>query len=170
MLRVMGLLLLVMANPVGAQDAAELALARKVLTALQPLSFQKMREYCGYLALDRDGVLVASDPVPGDRASCAAPFPAGLAVVASYHTHGDFDEEYFNEMPSTIDLESDSAFYLNGYVATPGGRFWYIDGRQKVTRQICGEDCLPAAPLFRKGAEGRIFDVYTYDDLRRLQR
>ena len=168
MLRV--LVLLVMVTPAAAQDAAELALAREVLTTLQPLSFRKMREYCGYLALDRTGRLVATDPVPGDMASCAAAFPQDLAVVASYHTHGTFNEGYFNEMPSTIDIESDSAFYLNGFVVTPGGRFWYIDGRDRTARQICGVGCLPAAPLFRKGTEGVVADTYTYDDLRRLQR
>ena len=159
-----------LAHPVAAQDEAELSLARTVLAELQALSFAKKREYCGYLGLTREGVLVATDAVPGDMASCAAEFPTDVAVVASYHTHGTFDEGYYNEMPSTIDIDSDAAAYMNGFVATPGGRLWYIDGRARVTRQICGLGCLPVAPLFSKTAEGEVEEVYTYDDLRRLQR
>lgn len=160
---------LVWAAPAGAQDAAEVALARDVLTALQPLSFEKGREYCGYLGLTRQGELVASAAVPGDMASCTADLPDDIAVIASYHTHGAFDEGYFNEMPSTTDVESDAAFLLNGYVATPGGRFWHIDGRTRIARQVCGGGCLPVAPGHYKEADGEVADVYTLQELRRLQ-
>ena len=34
-----------------AQDAAELVVAKEVLTRLQPLSFEKRREYCGYIGI-----------------------------------------------------------------------------------------------------------------------
>lgn len=154
----------------AAQVPQETELARNVLTWLQPLSFAQQREYCGYLALNRAGTLIVTPPVAGNRAGCAAAFPSDLAVVASYHTHGTFDEGYHNEVPSTVDIESDSMFYINGYVATPGGRFWYIDGRARTARQICGLGCLPAAPMFRKGAGGAVAEVYTYDMLRRLHR
>ncbi len=170
MLRRIALLFTIAVTPLHAQNAQELALARDVLTGLQSLSFEKKREYCGYLGLDRTGNLVATNPIPGDMASCAADFPDDLAVVASYHTHGAYDDGYFNEMPSTIDVESDSAYYMDGFVATPGGRFWYIDGRAKFVRQVCGVGCLPVAPQFRKGADGEIAEAYTYDDLRRAQR
>jgi hypothetical protein len=170
MLSLLVLLSLLLAVPATAQDAQELALARSVLTDLQVLSFKKKREYCGYLGLTRDGTLISSDPVAGDMASCSAHFPSDVAVIASYHTHGTFDEGYFNEMPSTIDVESDSAVYINGYVATPGGRLWYIDGRTRVSRQICGVGCLPTAPQFRKGADGGVAEVYTFRELRRRQR
>ena len=161
---------LLIATPAAAQDAREVALVRDVFAELQPLSFRKKREYCGYLGLTREAELVATAPVPGDMASCAADFPADLAVVASYHTHGTFDEGYYNEMPSLTDIDSDSAAYLNGYVATPGGRLWYIDGRNRVTVQLCGVGCLPVAPLFSKDRDGEVAEAYTYDDLRALQR
>lgn len=170
MLRIVLLLALAFASPVTAQDATELALARAVLADLQPLSFRKEWEYCGYLGLTRTGAMIATNPVPGDMASCAAEFPTDVAIIASYHTHGTYDAGYFNEMPSLQDLESDSATYLNGYVATPGGRLWYIDGRRMVTHQICGIGCLPVAPLFSKAADGAVAEAYTYDDLRQLQR
>ena len=161
---------LMVATPAAAQDARETALVKEVFAELQLLSFRKKREYCGFLALTRKGDLVATDPVPGDMASCAADFPTDLAVVASYHTHGTFDDGYHNEMPSLTDIDSDRAVYLNGYVATPGGRLWYIDGRRGVTFQICGTGCLPVAPLFSKDREGAVAEAYTYDDLRALQR
>ena len=168
MLRVLAILIMALpALPVQAQDAAEVALARTVLTRLQALSFSKGREYCGYLGLTRDGTLVASVAVPGDMASCDAPFPDDIAVVASYHTHGAFDAGYYNELPSTIDVDGDSDFFMNGYIATPGGRFWFVDGRNRTVHQICGTGCLPVAPGFRKGADGTIAEQYSYDRLRR---
>ena len=170
MLRLFLPVILLITAPATAQDARELQLVRDVFASLQPLSIRKKREYCGYLGLTRQGKMVATDPVAGDMASCAAPFPAGIAVIASYHTHGTYDARYFDEMPSLQDLESDSATYLNGYVATPGGRLWYIDGRQKVTHQICGVGCLAVAPLFSKADDGEVAAAYTYDDLRQLQR
>ena len=154
------------AAPAAAQDAVEMEVAREILSSLQHLSFEKRREYCGFIGYDARGVLVATPGFPGTMARCGAPFPDDLAVVASYHTHGAFDHGYFNEIPSDIDVESDHAFLLNGYVSTPGGRFWYIDGREKVTWQICGTGCLPIAPGFYKGASGPIAERYTFDELR----
>lgn len=149
-----------------AQDLVEAEVAREVLTRLQIVSFEKRREYCGFIGYNNNAELVASVETPGSQASCSAPFPDDLAVVASYHTHGAFDHDYFNEIPSDIDMESDAAFFLNGYVSTPGGRLWYIDGRARVARQICGIGCLPVAPGFYKGVNGDIADEYTYDALR----
>ena len=169
MLRLILPLSLALAAPAGAQDAAQTALAKSVLSRLQPVSFRERREYCGYLGITRSGKLIASVAVPGDMASCSVAFPDDVAVVASYHTHGTFDDGYFNEMPSTLDMESDAESFLDGYVATPGGRLWHIDGRAGTARQICGIGCLPVAPGFRKGADGEVAEVYTYDDLRQLQ-
>ena len=153
-------------TPVLAQDPEEVEVARKILTELQPLSFQKHREYCGFIGYNNNGELVATPATAGTQASCGAAFPDDLAVVASYHTHGAFDHGYFNEIPSDIDMESDGEFLLNGYVATPGGRMWYIDGREQVTWQICGTACLPVSPGFYKGVNGDIAQEYTFDGLR----
>ena len=86
-------------------------------------------------------------------------------MLASYHTHGAFDLGYFNEIPSDIDMESDAAFLLNGYVSTPGGRLWYVDTDEMQVRQICGIGCLPKDPNFVEGADGKIEEVYSYQDL-----
>tara|TARA_R110002051_G_scaffold136488_3_gene209133 strand:- start:5146 stop:5673 length:528 start_codon:yes stop_codon:yes gene_type:complete len=151
--------------PVAAQDTEELRLARDVLTRLQPISFEKGREYCGYIGYDAQGTMIASPPVMGTKDSCAATFPHNFAITASYHTHGDFDRGYFNEIPSDIDMEGDQRFYMNGYVSTPGGRLWYIDTQVMVTRQVCSVACLPVAEGFRKGAKGDVAQSYTYEAL-----
>ena len=152
--------------PAMAQDAAELVVAKEVLTRLQPLSFEKRREYCGYVGYNADGIMIATKPVAGDQASCGAPFPRDIAVTASYHTHGDFDAGYFNEVPSVVDMEGDAEFYMNGYVSTPGGRMWFIDSSLLFAYQVCGIGCLPTAPGFQKGKDGDIADAYEYDALR----
>ncbi len=154
-----------LASPVSAQDAAEAVIAREVLASLQDISFRKRREYCGYIGYNDAAELVATPATGGTQAACSAAFPNDIAVVASYHTHGAFDRGYFNEIPSDVDMESDAHFLLNGYVSTPGGRLWYIDGRALVARQICGIGCLPVAPGFTKGSSGEIAQEYTFDEL-----
>lgn len=154
------------ACPAMAQDVEELRIAREVLARLQPMSFDKKREYCGYIGYDENGVLKASAAVAGTRDTCAAPFPRNMAITASYHTHGDFDDGYFNEIPSDIDIEGDKQFYMNGYVSTPGGRLWYIDTQVMGAWQICGVACLPVSNRFQKGSAGDVAESYTYDALR----
>ena len=158
-------IVMVFGQELAAQDAEELAVAREVLGRLQQQSFEKRREYCGYIGYDASGTMIATPPVEGTRDSCAAPFPRNVAVTASYHTHGDFDHGYFNEIPSDVDMEGDKEFYMNGYVSTPGGRLWFIDTQIMVTHQVCGIGCLPMAQGFRKGAKGTIVQSYTYDEL-----
>ena len=164
-MRLFALIIALLATgPVAAQDAAELTVAKDILTRLQPLSFLKDREYCGYVGYNADGVMVATPPIPGDYASCAAAFPRNIAVTASYHTHGDYDPDYLNEIPSLVDMEGDAKFYMNGYVATPGGRLWFIDTQRMVTYQLCGLGCLPMAPDFRDTSQVAV--EYTHDALR----
>jgi hypothetical protein len=162
----LAIFLLFPAGTLLAQDAAERVIAQEVLTRLQPLSFAKGREYCGYIGYWADGTLGATPPMAGDQASCSAIFPRDMAVISSYHTHGDFDAQYFNELPSVTDVESDAKFYMNGYIATPGGRMWYIDSRLKIATQICGLGCLPQSAKFQKGKDGQVAVSYTFDELR----
>lgn len=152
-------------QPAAAQDAQEVAVARAVLASLQDISFRKRREYCGFIGYNDEAELVASPATVGTQASCSAAFPDDLAVVASYHTHGAYDRGYFNELPSDTDMKSDAAFLLNGYISTPGGRLWFVDGRALIARQICGVGCLPVAPGFAKGRRGEIETTYTFDEL-----
>ena len=152
--------------PAAAQDAAEVEVARAALAAIQETSFRKRREFCGYIGYDARGELVATDPVQGTRASCGAPYPDDLAVTASYHTHGAFDAGYFNELPSTVDVEGDMQWLLTGYVATPGGRFWHIDASQRVARLVCGEACLPRDSRYRSCNAPEPQESYTLAELR----
>lgn len=162
--------LIIGAGPLVAQDAAEMALARETLTALQALSFAKEREFCGYIGYDAEGQLRATRAVQGDEATCLAEIPENFAVTASYHTHGGFDPDYFGEIPSDIDIEGDASLWINGYVSTPGGRFWFVDTRTMEVRLLCGLSCLPMAPGYRKGTNGPIASKYSYDALvRKLQ-
>ena len=149
-----------------AQDLEEVDLAMEVLADLQQPSFDENREFCGYIGLNAEGELVASDATPGTLDSCLADDPVEIEVIfASYHTHGAFSEDYFNEVPSGEDMESDEAEGIDGYVATPGGRLWYIDTERMVASQICGLGCLPVDPDFIAGIDGVIQESYAYDDL-----
>ena len=53
----------------------------------------------------------------------------------------------------------------NGYVATPGGRFWYIDGTSGSVYQLCAPGCLPRDPGFVAGLFGDIRAFYTLEQL-----
>lgn len=157
--------LCVVATVAMGQDATEIALARATLSALQPLSFAKDREFCGFIGYDAGGVLRATRAVMGDESTCLADLPEDLAVTASYHTHGGFDPDFFGEIPSDIDVEGDAALWINGYVSTPGGRFWFVDSQAMEVRLLCGLSCLPMAPGYRKGTNGPIASRYSYDAL-----
>lgn len=154
----------------GAQSAAEIRFAKRVLDTLQPLSFQGNREYCGYLAYNAAGKLVATAAHPGKESEClpTEPDPA-LNVFASYHTHGKFDLDVPAEFPSVGDIEADEAEGIDGFVATPGGRLWYVDTEDMQVRQICSIGCLKQDPGFKPGLDGKIEQVYSYEDLLALE-
>ncbi len=160
------LALVLAASPGLAQDGAELALAKQVLADLNPVSIRENREYCGYIGFDAAGRLVHSQPARGDLESCEPDDPLELEViVASYHTHAAYSPDYYNELPSAEDMEGDEAEGIDGYVATPGGRLWYIDTEDMVISQICGIGCLPKDPDFVAGDLGIIAQSYEYDEL-----
>lgn len=152
--------------PATAQSAAEDALIRQVFAQLQPISFRENVEYCGYVGLDDNGQLVASPATRGDEGSCLSDDPTNIAVItASYHTHGAYSPDYYNEVPSGDDMEGDEAEGIDGWVATPGGRLWYIDTEDMIARQVCGIGCLTADPRFVAGDMGHIEQSYSYDEL-----
>jgi hypothetical protein len=165
MLRCCLALIVLLPISASAQTAEEVEVARDILRSLQGPSFAKGREYCGFIGYDANGVLKASAPVAGTQASCYSEIPRNFAATASYHTHGDFDMGYINEIPSDIDIEGDAELRINGYVATPGGRFWFVDTQKMEVRQLCGPGCLPIAPGFYKGANGTIALRYSYEEL-----
>ena len=133
----------------SAQTAEELAFARTHLGQLQARSLRTGREYCGFFGYDGTGRLVAVKARPGGAASCTAIWPhPRIRVFASYHTHGAWDADADGEVPSVEDMQGDMADGIHGYLSTPGGRFWFIDGPKGVARQICGPGCLAIDPAY----------------------
>lgn len=161
------LLLAVTSLPLSAEPAPEVtALARQVLNDLQAESIRRNREYCGLIGRAPDGRLVVGKPRRGWRASCRPRLlPADVTEIASYHTHGAYSDRYDNEVPSTDDLLADHDGGTDGYVATPGGRFWVIDGSALTTRQICGLGCLASDPAFEPDPELPVAPRYTLEQL-----
>ncbi|GHE99181.1 hypothetical protein GCM10016455_19890 [Aliiroseovarius zhejiangensis] len=165
-MRALFLALFILPLPAWAQEPGELALVKKVFAKLQPISIRADREYCGYIGYDKSGKLVASKAMRGGKGNCMSRDPTELVtVIASYHTHGAFSTRYANEVPSGDDMETDEMEGVDGWVATPGGRLWYIDTTDMVASQICGIGCLPMDARFREGDMGRIAQSYTYGQL-----
>ena len=158
------------AAPVAAQSRAEQGLAKETLRALQAQSIQGNREYCGVIGQDAAGRLIVSQAARGSRARCRYPnAPRGTRVVATFHTHGAFLERFDNEVPSVLDVLADMATGTNGYISTPGGRFWYVNGRTGEVRLICGPKCMPWDPRYVPGLAGPVARKYTLDQLKRRQ-
>lgn len=145
------LLAILLASSAQAQPRDEAALARQVLDALQPRSISEKREYCGYIGRDRNSHLVATPATAGDLTSCLADEPPpDLRITASYHTHGNYDPDQDSELPSYDDVLGDRDEGINGYLSTPGGRLWFIDGERGMATQVCSIGCLTADPRFRR--------------------
>ena len=145
-----------------AQPADEMALAKKMLRELQPRSVRESREFCGMIGIDDQGRYVVGPVSRGTAARCTFRRPrTARKIVASFHTHGAYLPGYDNEVPSIIDLESERAHGLRGYVATPGGRFWLVDGVSSQVTLICGPKCLPWDPRYDDGELDRIRESYT---------
>ena len=157
---------LAVASPLAAQPVDEEVLVRALFAELNPISIAEGVEYCGYVGFDIEGDLIFSEPTRGDESSCLSSDPAEIEVItASYHTHGQFLTDYANELPSGEDMEGDEAEGIDGWVATPGGRLWYIDTDLMETFQVCGIGCLPTDPEFIAGDFGPIAERYSYDAL-----
>lgn len=141
--------------------------AREQLDSLQARSFSDDLELCGIVFETSDGELGASRPAAGDTASCDINVfdEPGMIPVASFHTHGRHSRMYDGEVPSLIDIQSDVASGIDGYVATPGGRFWHIDHRRAEAQLICGPACLTQDPAYQPCAGDRIERIYTFETL-----
>ena len=149
-----------------AQSAEELALAKGIFAQLNPRSIADNVEYCGYIGRDSQGNLVFSQPTRGTNDSCLADDPTNIDVITmSYHTHAAFSTDYNSELPSGADMEGDEDEGIDGWVGTPGGRLWYIDTTDMITRQICGIGCIPSDPNFIQGDSGIIEQSYSYNEL-----
>jgi Domain of unknown function (DUF4329) len=157
-------------TPVFAQQAQEVALAKSVLNALQPASIRQNREYCGYIGVDATGALVATRARRGNTDSCLADEPPqDLNIIASYHTHAGFEPDFDSEVPSLDDMLADRDEGIDGYVATPGGRLWFVDTLKMQARELCARPCLAADPDFSPGVFGKVRSSYTVKQLRRRE-
>jgi hypothetical protein len=161
---------LVCALPGQAQDAQLVAAAKSTLAKLQSNSFDAEREYCGLLGALPDGRIAATRPRKGRMDSCKPREFSGAAIpVASFHTHGAYDIDADAEVPSSSDILADHEEGLDGFVSTPGGRFWFIDGAAKTARQICGVGCLPQDPDFKAEPAGSVRQSYTLEQIKRRE-
>ncbi len=162
----LALMLMVLPMKAPAQSAEETAFVRALMESMNALSVRFNREVCGFVLRDPDGSYSSTKASWGGPASCASePLEAGVEVVSSWHTHAAWAEGYDGEVPSTQDVEGDMAFGVNGWVGTPGGRLWFVDGATGTVRQSCGRDCLPVDPNFFPEEHGPVAEVYTLDAL-----
>lgn len=145
------------------------AFAKAELDALQRPSFADDKELCGIIFETSDQELGVSRPTSGDEASCDISYfdEPGMVPIASIHTHGKYSPRYDGEVPSIVDIESDIATGMDGYVATPGGRFWHIDHTTGKASLVCGVGCITQDPNYVPCGEDRIASTYTIEDLRR---
>lgn len=151
-----------------ARTEAEVAFVSRLFDDIQGRSISEDREYCGLIGIDGNGNYVASKPRRGRTATCLPPAPAtvGFVALASYHTHGSFSPDYYTEIPSFDDMRTDIEDGTDGYIATPGGRLWFVDARRRIASQICGLNCLIPDPEFREDPDYPVMQTYTLDDLR----
>jgi len=150
----------------AAQERGEVDLAMEVLSAAQLISIRHNLEFCGYLGFDRAGEIRSSNWVQGEVDACLPLWPEDLDVVASWHTHAAFDVGAWSEVPTVMDIEADEDEGVDGYVSTPGGRFWFVDTEAMEVVQLCDPgECVPVDPDFVRGSEGEIWQSYTYQEL-----
>lgn len=148
----------------------ETVFAKTALNKLQAKSISKNREYCGYIGLDVAGNFIATKPRKGRKSSCLAySVSDDFRILASYHTHGAYSENYESELPSSDDLIADIDEGLDGYVATPGGRVWFNDARSETTALLCSAACVAADPNFDADDIPDIKRSYTLDELLALE-
>jgi len=115
---------------------------------------------------DMAGHLRLTGPFQGGAETCQAPWPERAArVLASWHTHGGFDVGMWNELPSDRDMRADRMEGVDGWLATPGGRLWHIDGKGMVATLVCGPRCLPSDPDYDPATTGVVGPRYSYWDL-----
>ncbi|MDA9175723.1 DUF4329 domain-containing protein [Alphaproteobacteria bacterium] len=143
--------------------------AESALSNAQALSLKNNREYCGYIAFDGEDRLRFTAPLKGDQASCMPPeVPYSWELIASYHTHGALtveDEGLSYEFPSSDDLISDSEEGVDGYLSTPGGRFWFIDTQDEVIIMLGDVGYFKRDSKFEQDMECGPFDEHTFEEI-----
>ena len=149
-----------------AQSPEETEFVTALLRGLNPLSIEFNREVCGYVLRGASGALESTKVSWGTLDICASlPIPPGAQVLSSWHTHAAWAEGYDGEVPSIRDVEGDMYQSINGWVSTPGGRLWFVNGQTGHIHQICGRDCLPSDPNFFPEEHGPVGKAYSLDGL-----
>ena len=153
-------------QPVLPQSEVQ-AFARAQLDGLQDRSFAENIELCGIVFETSAGELGASFPRDGEEATCDLVYfdEPGMVPVASFHTHGRFNRDYDSEVPSITDIQSDMESGIDGYIATPGGRFWWVNHETGLASLVCGPGCLKQDANYRPCAGDEIAETYTIDKL-----
>lgn len=148
------------------------AFAREQLDVMQARSFADNVELCAIIFEDSEGELGTTRVREGDEAACNLRYfdEPGMAPVASIHTHGAFDPSYDSEAPSLEDLEGDIESQLDGYVATPGGRLWYLDWQQERAALVCRDGCMQQDPAYRPCPSDPTTAAFTLPQLTRRDR
>jgi hypothetical protein len=149
---------------------AERAFVTAILTDLQGESFRVNSEHCGYIGLDGAGNLMQTQSLRGTEASCTLPqVPAGMTLLASYHTHGTYSPRYASEFPTSTDMLTDASDGIDGYISTPGGRLWYVDSDTMTVRELCGRGCLPQDPNYVAADDGPVRPLMSLRDLQNYE-
>lgn len=144
----------------------ELRYVSGILTRLQRQSFAQNREFCGYIGVDDLGQWMTTPVMPGNEASCPLPdIPAGMRLIASFHTHGTYSPYYASEWPTTQDMATDASDDIDGYISTPGGRLWHVDTDTMTVHEICGRGCLPQDPNYVAAEDGPLRRTMSYQEL-----
>lgn len=152
--------------PAPAQSGQEAAFVLGLMESMNALSVRFDREVCGYILRHPNGAYSATKASWGGHASCASlPVEEGVEVVSSWHTHAAWSPDYDGEVPSVQDVEGDMQIGTNGWIGTPGGRLWFVDGQTGTMRQFCGLGCLPVDPDFIDNDHGPVQQVYTLESL-----
>jgi len=152
--------------PAHAQDMREMQFVLGLMESMNQLSVRFNREVCGFILQDAAGNYSSTKVSWGGEASCASlPIEPGMRAVSSWHTHAAWGIGYDGEVPSIQDVEGDMRFGVNGWVATPGGRLWYVDGTTGFIMQACGRGCLPGDPGFFPEEHGPVAENYSLDGL-----
>ncbi|WP_107498029.1 DUF4329 domain-containing protein [Thalassobius sp. I31.1] len=154
-------------KPVGGYDkyAEEHVFAASIMEDLNAHSIFVDLEYCGFIYREQDE-LKATRAQKGQAASCLPILPQGnVEIFASYHTHAAFDPASYNEVPSLQDMEGDFARFENGYITTPGGRFWFVENQKRQARQLCGYRCMPFDSLYQESPDKKVPYSLTTADL-----
>jgi len=149
-----------------AQSQQETNFVLGLMESMNALSVRFNREVCGYVLRHPNGAYSSTKVSWGAQASCASlPILEGMEVVSSWHTHAAWDPSYDGEVPSIQDVEGDMRMGVNGWVGTPGGRLWFVEGQSGTIRQVCGRGCLPIDEDFGDEDFGPVGETYTLDGL-----